>query len=83
MGHTPEDLIQPPFPERMSHLWHVFLSLHQGRHYSMGEPSPLTFESMAAWCSLTGTRLSPWDVDVVKALDRVWMEVMTGPEDGS
>ena len=83
LGHPPEELQQPPFPDRMAHLWQVFLDLHHGRMYSMGEPCPLTYESMTAWCSLTGIELSPWDVDVVKALDRVWMETMQGADDGS
>lgn len=74
-GEAPPELEGPPFPEMLAHQWEVFLSLHAGRSYGMAGGNPLTWEAIYAWCNLTRVMLSPWEVDLVKALDATWMEV--------
>lgn len=81
-GTTPADLVMPPFPAPLKHLWAAFLALHQGRTYSMGGPNPLTYESILAWVTLTGTDLSAWDVEVIKTLDMIWLKAMSEDQNG-
>lgn len=75
-GHTPPDLIEPPFPDRASHIWQAFVELHAGRSYSGGGPNPLSWSEMLAWATLMGLGLKEWEIRAIKALDGVWLRVM-------
>jgi hypothetical protein len=61
-----------PFPEAMAHVWGWFCDLASGRTCGMG-PNPITWEGMAAWCTLTGNRPSPWEVRALRALDSAYL----------
>lgn len=66
-----------PFPDPLSYLWEWFMELGSGRTGGFG-PNPLTWEGISAWCDLTGTRLSPWEVRAIKALDCAYLTAQSG-----
>lgn len=39
----------------------------------MNGPAALTFSEIAQWSTLTGNPILPWEVDVVKQLDNLWL----------
>lgn len=69
-------LLGPALPDVAMHLWHLFLDLHRGRDYGANGPNPLSYQLILAWSELTGIRLSPWEVDVVKVLDSLWINTV-------
>jgi hypothetical protein len=62
-------------PSEALHLWLYFTELHNARASGGFGPSPITFESIRAWCDLTGIYLLPWEVKAVKEIDRVFLEI--------
>jgi len=58
------------------------MSLHSGRSYGMSGPNPLSWGDIKDWCDLTGVHLPPWEVDMIKALDLVWVRTMNESSDG-
>lgn len=75
-GRTPEELIGPTFPERLTHVWEMFLNLHMGRTYSMGSPNPLSWSDIKAWDDLMRVGLKEWEVRAIKALDMAWLSAL-------
>ena len=76
LGRTPAALIGPEFPELLSHLWEVFVDLSNSR----SEKVPLTYSEIKAYTDLTGTSLSPKDVEVIKRLDNTWLRIMSSEQ---
>jgi hypothetical protein len=81
IGRPPEGLIGPPMPTRVVHIWEMFLSLHSGRSYNVGGPSPLSWSDMKAWADLTNADLKDWEVHAIKALDSVWLRIVSEDRD--
>lgn len=52
----------------------MFLELHDGRTGNGMGANPITWPDMAAWAELTGQHPLPWEVKLLRALDREWME---------
>ena len=73
LGRALLELESPPLPDWMLYLWGWFVELHQGRQAGFGA-SPLAWADMWAWASLTGRRMTPWEVHCIRAVDRVWVE---------
>lgn len=69
-------LVGPALPDMVAYLWELFLELHRGRDYGANGPNPLSWQLILAWTTLTGIRLSPWEVDVIKALDGLWIKTV-------
>ena len=55
----------------------MFLSLSSGRTYAMGGPNPLSWADMKAWDDLMQVGLTDWEVRAIKALDSLWLRVMS------
>ena len=45
--------------------------------------NPLTFSEIEAWARLTGTRPSPHEIRLIKALDSAWLSVQAEKLDES
>lgn len=71
------------FPDAASHIWSTFIELHNGRTYGMSGPNPLSYDIIKAWCDLTGIDLSPWEIDIIKSLDNLWIKTMNEGADGN
>jgi hypothetical protein len=76
-GRTPPDLVTPVFPDRLAHVWQAFVELHSGRSYSGSGPNPLSWSDIKAWDDLMGLGLKEWEIRAIKALDSVWLRVMS------
>lgn len=66
----------PPCPPALAHVWEWFQSLNTGRTGSGFGMNPLTFSEISAWCALTGNTLTPWEVDLLKTLDVLYLKEM-------
>lgn len=58
-------------PRACDGLWAAFLWLHAGRASGMGGPAAISAADIVAWQTLSRVRLTPWEVDVMRALDGV------------
>lgn len=72
-GVKPKELVGPPFPQLLAHLWSAFSSLNAGRTLGRNGPEPLTYNTIHSWVSLMGVPLSPRDVEVLQRLDRIYL----------
>lgn len=82
LGKTLEDLEMPPFPDIASHIWATFLELHEGRTYGMSGPNPISYDIIKSWCDLTLINLKPWEVEIIKSLDNLWIKTLNEENDG-
>jgi len=76
IGRTPVELIGPEYPVHMSRLWSAFLSLSSRRPQGFNGPLPLGYDTIKYFIELTDTRLDPWEISVIEALDRAYMRVV-------
>jgi hypothetical protein len=73
---TPIALESPPFPEELEFVWATFLELNSTRGVGMSGPLPLSYQEMKAWLELTGEVLTPYEVEAIKRIDKVYMKVI-------
>jgi hypothetical protein len=76
-GHTPLALQGPEFPELLEYVWAAFLLLNQTRGQGYNGPLPITYQEMSAWIELTNTKLLPWEIEVIKRLDAIYLKVVS------
>lgn len=71
------ELDGPFFPAVIGYLWTWYLDLEDERDYAgMGAALPIKAAQRAAWAAEKGHRLRPFEVEVLKALDRVCLRAM-------
>lgn len=63
---------RPPEAGRL--LWKAFLELSGTRTYSMAGPNPIQPSEVLAWCRLKAIPLEPRHVEIIFAMDRVWLD---------
>lgn len=64
----------PHVPEAGILLWNIFMKLTATRTYHMAGPNPISYTEIAAFCNLAGQPLQPNHVEIIRALDDVWLE---------
>lgn len=70
----PQKLAEAPeLPGSCAPLWEDFLSLHESRGTAGLGAARITFVDMDAWQRVTGKTLSPWDVEVIRKTDDMWL----------
>ena len=74
-GRKPQALESPEFPEVISHIWIWFSELHNARPASGLGASPITYSEIVAWSTLTCVMPTPWEVSVIKRIDREFLTV--------
>jgi len=79
-GKTPKALIPPNFPDEIAYLWEDFLQLSTHRSSTFGGAPPLLFSEIESWSKVTGKTLSPFELDVILALDNLWKEIASEEE---
>lgn len=72
-GKAPPELITPGMPAGLAHLMAWFDEIGLARRSGMASPDPLSWSDIAAWSSLTGQALAPWEVRALRALDAAWI----------
>lgn len=65
-----------PLPENIKHVWYHFLDLHGTRGSSGFGGLPITYTEIHSWSLLMGVDLIPWEVQVIKLLDRIYLKKM-------
>lgn len=58
----------------VAHLWSWFHQLHNTRGGGFG-PAPITFQEVFAWASLLQIEPTPWEIEQLMMLDRIWFKV--------
>lgn len=69
------ELHGPGCPPAGLHIWGWFLELHRSRPMGGMDAGSITFSELEAWSRLTGAAPSPWEVEVLLALDAEWFAV--------
>jgi hypothetical protein len=75
-GKEPEGLRGPRFPELMENTWSAFIALSNSRNPSMSGVAPITYQQIESFMSVTKTRLTPREIETIKALDLKYLEIM-------
>ena len=81
-GRDPEEFLGEHFddsaptepPDLLLWHWGVFLELCDARGSGYSEPSPISFGEIYSWSLLYGVIMNPWEVDLLRELDKVWMK---------
>lgn len=73
----PEELIQPDFPEELTHVWDAFIQMSASRQSSGGGPAPITYQDMEAWMRLTRKVMRPREVRTIKEMDGICLSLIT------
>jgi hypothetical protein len=73
-GKMPQMLVDAPeLPEGLQSLWAAFLELHDSRGSTGWGAARITFMDMDAWQRVTGGRLAPWQIDLIRRADNIWL----------
>ncbi|MFB1482273.1 hypothetical protein [Corallococcus sp. RDP092CA] len=73
-GKPPPELLDaPPLPDALAHVWGWFAELSNARGASAFTLNPISFQDMAAWGRLSGNRPSPFEVQLLRRLDEVFL----------
>lgn len=64
----------PPLPEAGTDLWNIFCDLCASRTYHASGPNPIAFGEMQAWAQMHRWPLERRHVEVIRAMDRAWIE---------
>lgn len=67
------ELACPPIPPCLSYLWGIFCRLSNRRGSGFGGALPLSWSDIRYFCILTGTRLMPWEVEIIEELDTFYL----------
>lgn len=70
---TPPELVEVEVSYLVMYLWESFLELNSTRQSGMGVNS-ISYSEIKAYCDLTQTVFSPYEIKVIKMLDRVFLE---------
>jgi hypothetical protein len=66
-------------PAALGYLWIAFLRLAARRQsYGFG-PVRLSWVEIDAFNRLSGTKLKPWEIEIIEALDDCWMAAQRKP----
>lgn len=73
-----EQLALPDFPEELNYLWIDFWRLRRRVASTGFGVTPISWEAIDAYCRKTGRNYVPWEVQVIEALDDVWLVAASG-----
>lgn len=60
----------------MLRLWRVWGEIRSGQIGNGFSHPPIGWDTLQAYCFVTGSRFVPDELDVIRAIDRVWLEEM-------
>jgi hypothetical protein len=75
---TPPELVEIEVSYLVMYLWESFLELNSTRQSGMGV-NAISYSEIKAYCELTQTRFSPYEIKVIKMLDRAFLEHYNKP----
>lgn len=63
----------PKLPDELAYVWKWFSDVSAARVFSANAvPQPISWAEYQAWIALSGIRLSPWEIQLLRDLDFVW-----------
>lgn len=66
----------PEVPWAGARIWGLFLRLHEGRGGGGFGPAPITYEAIEAFQRVSGEPLRPFEIEIIRALDREWLSTV-------
>ena len=69
----PERLKPPPFPSLLDYLWEWYKQISEGRTGGGFGISHLSWLDLNAWCTMTGTKLNPWEAKAMIEIDTLFV----------
>lgn len=73
MFEAADDAEVPEFPDEIEYVWDWFVELHEARTGNGFGPNPLSFTELAHWQALCDTRIQPWEVRAIRAIDNAYI----------
>lgn len=73
------ELEQPDFPELLSYAWNWFWELRNTVASGMNGHEPIGYEQIRAWNDLLQIDIAPWEVKLIRELDKVFLTVCQKP----
>lgn len=67
----------PPCPALVQYLWATFQRLSNRRGSSGFGPLPISWSELRAFMDITGRRFTAWELDMIEALDVVYLNEAT------
>jgi hypothetical protein len=77
-GIAPEELTGPPMPRALAYVWWWFVELSEARSVTGFGFSPIGFGDIWHWAQLTGRRPLPFEVGLIRRLDRALRASLDG-----
>ncbi|BDU76304.1 phage tail assembly chaperone [Mesoterricola sediminis] len=74
-GKRPPELEIPDPPVSAVHVLSWFQDLSEARGGTGFGALPIQWGDIQAWSQLTGTTIRPWEVRLIRSLDRLWLSV--------
>jgi hypothetical protein len=65
---------EPELYPAVHHIWIWFHQLSGTRGGGFG-PAPITYQKIAAWANLLQTEPTPWEIEMLMMLDRLWFKI--------
>ncbi len=65
-------------PEGGAVLWNAFSQLSQQRSWHAHGPNPISFSDIAAYCRMMCLPLEARHIEIITAMDRVWLASTMG-----
>lgn len=67
------ELKGPALPEMGAQVWSWFSELCAARTHHEGGANPIGYAEIEAWARLTHRVPQPWEIEWLRALDRIWL----------
>lgn len=70
----------PPFPAALAYLWRAYLRLRRRCGSGFSGPQPVGWTEIYAFAQLSGIVLAPWEIDLIEAVDDLYLRRGTAPK---
>jgi len=67
----------PEFPNVIGHIWHYFWEMNNQRSIGEAGIAPIPFSEILSWSRLHKIELTPFEVETLTALDRLYIEIVS------
>lgn len=64
----------PSFPVALSYAWHAWARIRRRKSHGMSGPNPIEWPDIDAFCRRTGVRLDPRDIELIEAVDDLFLQ---------
>ena len=66
--------VESKIPACLQHIWEWFWELRRTAGSGFATPNPITFTEIYNWAKLKGIMIYPFEVEIIKRLDDVFIE---------